>query len=131
MNQLCDDLYFLILQSLDVSSLYSLLFVSVRTQLTVQAYRLTHVGQPVSSVSCDAAEHGYVKLLGWLQMIDVNLQLTVQHMNFAANQGHQLMVEWLRHQGVLGTIGLVSLRLKMVISKCLSIFMTMIVHGTA
>ena len=101
MNQLCGDINYLILQLLDVSSLYSFSFVSVGTQVTVQAYRLTHV-RPVSSVECvsvDAAERGYVEVLGWLQMTNVNLRLTLQHMNLAANQGHQLMVEWLRQQG--------------------------------
>ena len=101
MNQLCGDIYYLILQLLDVSSLYSFGLVSVGAQVTVKAYRLTHL-RPVSSVECvsrDAAEHGYVGLLEWLRTTDVNLQLTLQHMDLAATQGHQLMVEWLRQQG--------------------------------
>ena len=95
MDQLYSDLYCLILQSLDVASLYSFALVSVRTHIMVQAYRQTHI----RPVSLDAAAHGYVELLGWLRTINVNLQLTLQHMNLAATQGHQLMVEWLRQQG--------------------------------
>ena len=131
MNQLCGDICCLILQSLDISSLYSFALVSVGAQLMVQAYRQTHI-RPVSSVECvslDAAEHGYVEVLGWLQVTDVNLQLTVQHMNLAANQGHQLMVEWLRQQGCPWDSRTCAVRLKMVTSKCSSICMSMVVAG--
>ena len=79
----------MILQLLDVSSLYSFALVSVRTQIMVQA----QIRPPVSSVSLDAATHGYVELLRWLQVTDVNLRLAVRHMNLAVAQGHQLMVE--------------------------------------
>ena len=127
MNQLCGDIYYLILQSLDVSSLYSFALVSVGARLMVQAQ--THV-RPVSSVSRDAAEHGYVELLEWLQVTDVNLQLTLQHMNLAATQGHQLMVEWLRQQGCPWDSRSCALRLAMVTSKCSSIFISMVVPGT-
>jgi hypothetical protein len=88
MNHLCDDLYYLIEESL-----YSFALVSVGTRLMVQAYRKTQIRPPVSSVSLDAAAHGYVELLRWLQVTDVNLRLAVRHMNLAVAQGHQLMVE--------------------------------------
>ena len=97
---LCDDLHRVIFRLLDVSSMYSWLFVSTQALAQLQIY-WNHGGHHPSdsdvTVSMDAVQRGYIHLLEWHMALSNRMTMTKSHMNQAAKYGQLVMVEWLHH----------------------------------
>ena len=97
---LCDDLHGLIFRLLDVSSMYSWLFISTQALVRLQTY-WDHGGHHPSksdmTVSLDAVQRGYIHLLEWHMTRSNLVTMTGSHLIQAARRGQLAMVEWL-HQ---------------------------------